>query len=114
MKNNFVLITTLCCFLSGCSTLNMFATEVHVAPEIVEVMREAQTFMGKTKQDVLNRYGKPGDIRYNVGRNYPGRENSEYDEAWYYKYDAGIPLVAPNQYSIEFYFIGDIVKLVTG
>jgi len=92
----------------------MFTTEVHVAPEIVEAIREAQTFMGKTKQDVLNRYGEPKDIRYNVARNYPGREQNEYDEAWYYKYDAGIPLLAPNQYDVTFYFIGDIVRLVTG
>lgn len=114
MKNTLALIMVLCCFLSGCSTLNMFATEVHVAPEIVEAMHEAQTFVGKTKQDVLSRYGEPGDIRFNVGRNSTVREESEYDDAWYYKYDAGIPLVAPNQYSIDFYFIGDIVKLVTG
>ena len=92
----------------------MFTTEVYVAPEIVEAMYEAQTFVGKTKQEVLNRYGEPKDVRYKVGRNSTVRKESEYDEAWYYKYDAGIPLVVPNQYSIEFYFIGDVVKLVTG
>lgn len=95
--------------------LNMLASrEINISPKIIEAMNEAQTFVGKTKREVLNRYGEPDFVRYDVLRNSSIRKSNEYDEAWFYRYDAGTPIIAPNQYGIEFYFINDVVMLVTG
>ena len=110
MKKTIALL--ICCtFFSGCSMLNMFAsTEVHVSPEIIEAVNEAKTFIGKTKQEIRTQYGKPMSITHDVSYH----DGVTYDERWLYRYDAGIPIIAPNQYAITFYFIGDVVRLVTG
>lgn len=81
------------------------------APDEVRItLQKANGLVGKTKADVVSQFGEPGAIRSEVRYH----DKNIYDEAWFYKFDAGVPLLAPNQYGVTFYFMGETVRLVTG
>src|SRR3989338_10664478 len=98
----FVLLLVLVSLFSGCVFLDWGQMGVSAPDEVRVTLQKANRLIGKTKTDVLLKFGEPGDIRYEVYYH----DKNTYDEVWYYKYDAGIPLIAPNQYGVTFYFIG--------
>lgn len=119
MKLNLIILIIGLIFFSGCGITGYYgSSDIKMSNEENEAMAKAQSFIGKSKSEVLDHFGKPRNILYNVGLHdgHLGRPNSytTYDEVWYYKYEAGIPLLWPDQYGVTFYFIGDAVRHVTG
>lgn len=119
MKNNYVILALILFCVSGCGITGYYgSSDIKVSDKERTARVKAESFVGKSKGDVLSYYGEPRSIRYNAGLHdgHLGNPNSytTYDEIWYYKYEAGVPLLWPDQYAIQFYFIGDIVRLVTG
>lgn len=71
-----------------------------------EKLNELESFVGKSKQDVLNIFGEPGSITRFDSVEVP------YSEMWSYKYSKNIPFFYYNEYGIIFYFIEEkIVKV---
>ena len=64
-----------------------------------ELFAEIRKYIGKNHDDVRKAFGKPTDISSPAWF-----QGIQYDEEWYYKYDKGIPLFFPDEYSMSFYF----------
>ncbi|MBU0469113.1 MAG: hypothetical protein KKD07_03065 [Candidatus Omnitrophica bacterium] len=113
MFRSVLYVILVCCMLtvSGCSLTGYYGhSSTAASGEEINAKNEAKQYLGKSENDVLSIYGEPMSKRYNVYFH----DGNTYDEIWYYKYDAGVPIVFPQQYVIQFYFIDGVVKLVTG
>ena len=139
-----ILFLLLFCFIfSGCglvtSDLNLF-TPGNALPraseEEIQKNEKAKSLIGKTKQDVIAEFGSKMRIskKTKLGLNeyMPGFDNlhplleknlteksginSYYhvDEVGYYRYDAGISIIKPDEYAVFFYFIDNVSVFVSG
>jgi hypothetical protein len=143
MRIRIVLIGFLLFGLKGCgflsSDLNLFKSgkaPVYVSNEERSAMQKAQILIGKTREEVIKAFGP--NIRASnresivINKYIPGYNDlhpllkqkfikkigidSYYkvDESLYYIYDAGTPLIMPDQYRVQFYFIDNICVHVSG
>lgn len=105
---NTILCLIISIHLSGCTWYNLVAPpRVSINPKKIEAMTEARSYIGLDKDAIINRYGEPDAQRHDILLN-----GETYDESWSYRYDAGIPILAPDQYALKFYFVDDKVVQV--
>jgi hypothetical protein len=117
--NKFIVFSSVLLCISGCGISGHYGnSNIKASNKEKTAKLYSQSFVGKNKSEVLSYYGEPKNIQYGIKHHdsHLGTPNTytTYDEVWFYKYEEGFPLLWPNQFAIQFYFIDDVVALVTG
>lgn len=100
-------------FLCGCTTVeNLVCRQQQESFDALieegrEVLLEMETYKGRGREDVRERFGEPTGIMF------PGWfEGVKYEERWFYKYDKGDPVLFPHEHVMNFYLNSGVIVAV--
>ena len=105
--------------LNGCGVTDLFhwndtKSLEEYGDKVMITMATLVTYIGKSKEDVKQRFGEPTEMRHESGliHNHYKEEKVPFNEIWSYIYHRGIPGINAEGSIKDFYFYDDKVVSV--